>query len=61
MSHAPHDTPTHATAEQGEVMLDGPNGVALSMTPAAARKSADHLRAAADEAQTQQQGVEEQR
>lgn len=54
MSRQPCDEPTQATAERGEVMLDGPDGIAVSMTPGAARTSADHLRAAADEAQDQQ-------
>lgn len=59
MSRHPYDTPTHATAERGEVMLDGPDGIAVSMTPGAARTSADHLRAAADEAQNQQQSADQ--
>lgn len=58
MSRQPYDTPTDATAELGEVMLDGPDGIALSMTPGAARISAEHIRAAADEAQDQQQSAD---
>lgn len=58
MSRQVHDTPTDATAEAGEVMLDGPDGIAVSMTPGAARKSADCLRAAADEARDQQQSAD---
>lgn len=54
MSREPHDIATNATAEQGEVMLDGPNGIALSLTPAAARLSAERIRAAADKALDQQ-------
>ena len=42
----PHDTATTATAEQGEVMLDGPDGMALSFTPEAARRSARSIDAA---------------
>lgn len=53
MSRQPHETPTKATAEQGEVMLDGPGGLALSMTPAAADASAKALTRAAIEAETQ--------
>ncbi|WP_055777521.1 hypothetical protein [Sphingomonas sp. Leaf357] len=40
MSRAPHDTPTQACAEDGEVMLDGPDGLAVSLTPNAAAASA---------------------
>lgn len=56
----PHSTGSHvhddaglATAEQGIVMLDGPNGVAVSMTPAAARATGEGLVAAAKVAETQ--------
>lgn len=56
MSRAPHDTPTEATAENGEVLLDGPDGLATSMTPEAARKSAAAINAAADEAAGQVAG-----
>ena len=50
----PHRTPTEATAEAGEVMLDGPDGLALSLTPEAAHRSAQSIREAADEAEGQQ-------
>lgn len=50
MSNKPHNVPTKATAERGEVMLDGPNGLALSLTPEAAAKSAAALAEAATEA-----------
>ncbi|MDQ1230341.1 MULTISPECIES: hypothetical protein [unclassified Sphingomonas] len=43
-----------ATAEQGIVMLDGPNGVAVSMTPSAARATGEGLVAAARLAEKQQ-------
>lgn len=42
-----------ATAECGEVMLDGPNGVAVSMTPNAAEQTARSLLAAAEAAKQQ--------
>ncbi|WP_294237602.1 hypothetical protein [uncultured Sphingomonas sp.] len=48
-----HDEAGLATAEQGIVMLDGPNGVAVSMTPSAARRTGEGLVAAAREAETQ--------
>lgn len=45
--------PTAATAEAGEVMLDGPGGLALSLTPDAAHRSARSISAAAKEADRQ--------
>jgi len=50
MSNKPHDIPTKVTAEKGEVMLDGPDGLAMSFTPAAASKSAAAIARAADKA-----------
>lgn len=41
----------HATAEDGMVILDGPNGVAVTMTPEAALRTAQSLFAAARIAQ----------
>lgn len=43
----------HATAEEGIVMLDGPNGVAVAMTALAARATGESLIAAAREATDQ--------
>ena len=48
MSRLPYDKPIHAAAEHGEVVLDGPDGLATSLTPAAARVSAKAIRDAAD-------------
>lgn len=42
-----------AFAEQGQVMLDGPDGVAVSMTPQAAEETAKELLRAASEARCQ--------
>ncbi|SOB87754.1 hypothetical protein SAMN06297144_2890 [Sphingomonas guangdongensis] len=42
-----------ATAEQGTVMLDGPNGLAVTMTPDSAEATAASLVAAAREARRQ--------
>jgi hypothetical protein len=42
-----------ASAEQGVVLLDGPNGVAVSMTPEAAEETARSLLTAAEEAANQ--------
>jgi hypothetical protein len=39
-----------AVAEGGLVLLDGPDGVAVAMTPQAARDTAHELLAAADQA-----------
>ncbi len=44
------DTPTRAVAAEGMVLVDGPNGIAISLTPDAARRSARRLRVAAREA-----------
>lgn len=42
-----------ATAEDGVVLLDGPDGVALTMTPAAARSTGESLIEAARRAEEQ--------
>lgn len=42
-----------AFAEEGQVMLDGPDGVAVSMTPEAAEETALELLRAASEARKQ--------
>jgi len=61
MSNKPHDIPTEVTAERGEVMLDGPDGLALSLTPHAAAKSAVALAEAASKAgrQTKDEPLED--
>ena len=38
-----YDTPTEVVAVDGEVVLDGPDGLGLSMTPAAAAESGKRL------------------
>ncbi|MES2443755.1 MAG: hypothetical protein V4574_13065 [Pseudomonadota bacterium] len=50
------EDPGVATAEEGQVMLDGPDGVAVSMTPDAATETANSLIAAAERARGQQPG-----
>lgn len=52
----PYDEPGDAVAEQGEVMLDGPDGIAVSMTPNAAEVTGHRLIAAANAARNQGQG-----
>ena len=47
------DDAGRATAENGIVMLDGPNGVAVAMTPAAARATGEALIVAAGVAERQ--------
>lgn len=46
----PETQPGVATVEQGIVLLDGPDGVAVSMTPQAAEETGRRLIAAAAEA-----------
>lgn len=49
----PREDAGRASAEEGVVILDGPNGVAVTMTPEAAAQTARSLKAAADLALTQ--------
>jgi hypothetical protein len=51
----PEAEPGVASAEQGVVLLDGPNGVAIAMTPMAAEETGRRLVAAAAEAMRQSQ------
>jgi hypothetical protein len=43
--HRPESTGGIATAEEGQVMLDGPNGVAVAMMPEAAEQAASQREA----------------
>jgi hypothetical protein len=43
MAGKTYDTPSKVTAEEGEVMVDGPDGVAFSLTPEAAAETSDRL------------------
>lgn len=52
----PETQPGVATAEHGQVTLDGPNGVAVAMTPEAAIGTAESLFEAAKLAERQQGG-----
>lgn len=46
----PHCTPLNVVHEQGEVIIDGPNGTTMSFTPEAAMQTAGRLdRAALEE------------
>jgi hypothetical protein len=44
----PCEIPGHASVEDGVVLLDGPDGVAVSMTPQAAALTAESLWQAAE-------------
>ena len=48
-----HDQASKVGAEAGSVHVDGPKGVAYSMTPDAAQETSDRLAASAAEARTQ--------
>lgn len=43
MANLPHHEPSEVTAEEGEVMMEGPGGYAVSFTPAAALETSDRL------------------
>jgi CheY-like chemotaxis protein len=52
-SKSVHDTPSETHAERGIVLIDGPDGFAVSMTPHAAQQTAERLAASAQEARKQ--------
>jgi hypothetical protein len=54
VKNTPYDTPSDVTAENGEVLIDGPDGIAISMTPDAAAETSDRLLHGAAQAQGQQ-------
>jgi hypothetical protein len=56
-----HDTPSDVTADDGEVHIDGPGGVTVSMTPDAAAETSDRLLADATQAQGQKVRARERR
>lgn len=56
--HRPEEEPGQAVAEDGVVVLDGPDGVAVAMTPYAADGTAQSLSTAAAEARRQTTGGE---
>jgi hypothetical protein len=53
------ENPGVATAEKGDVILDGPDGVAVTMTPEAAVETAASLLAAAERALDQGEAAED--
>jgi hypothetical protein len=48
------DEPTKVTAKDGEVILDGPDGVDVKLTPEAAAETSDRLLYASGQARAQQ-------
>jgi len=48
-----HDEPSEVTAEDGTVMVDGPDGVAVALTPEAASETSERLLFGAAKAQGQ--------
>ena len=50
MTMKPHDRPSDVAVEEGEVLVDGPDGVAVSLTPRAAEETSRRLFDAATEA-----------
>jgi hypothetical protein len=61
VSRKPCDDPGVASAEKGEVLLDGPDGIAISMTADAAETTARGLHEAAQEARRQLDAGDERR
>ena len=61
MVENPHDEPSEVDAEEGEVIVDGPDGVAVSFTPEAADETSDRLLKGAAKARGQQLRDEDRR
>lgn len=51
----PYGEPGIASVEDGQVVLDGPDGIAITLTPHAARKTGESLIAAAQLADAPEQ------
>lgn len=56
MNMKAHDVPSNVSAEEGEVLVDGPGGVAIAFTPEAAEETSERLLLAAMSAQAQRRG-----
>jgi hypothetical protein len=50
-----YDEPSEVVAEAGVVVVDGPDGVAVTLTPQSASETGRRLQARADEAEKQAQ------
>ena len=48
-----HGEPSEVAAEAGDVIVEGPDGVAVTLAPHAAEETARRMMAAADEARRQ--------
>ena len=55
--HTPSDRPVAATAENGFVLLDGPQGAVASLTAEAAAATSENLRRAASQAERQRRAA----
>ena len=55
-SSGAHSTPSEVAAEQGEVIVEGPDGVAVVLTADAAEETARRILAAVGEARRQLDG-----
>lgn len=55
-SNKAHQQASNVVAEQGAVIIEGPAGIAFTMTPDAAEETARRLMAAVAEARTQETG-----
>ncbi|MDB5697457.1 MAG: hypothetical protein JWN69_261 [Alphaproteobacteria bacterium] len=54
MAEKIHSEPSHVSADQGTVVVDGPDGVAVSLTPEAAVETSERLLRAGTQARGQQ-------
>ena len=53
-----HDIPSDVSAEAGEVIVDGPDGICVSLTPGAAVKTSSRLLVGAMQARSQRADAE---
>ena len=53
MPKPPYDEPSNVSAIDGEVTVNGPDGVGVSLTPDAAEETGERLKESAEEARTQ--------
>ena len=51
-----HDGPSEVVADEGEVIVEGPDGVAVTTTPDAAEETGKRMLEAASEARRQARG-----
>jgi len=61
MMEKTHDRPSEVAAEDGQVIVDGPDGVAVTFTPEAAAETGDRLLFNSAKARGQQISDEERR